>query len=135
MKNVLSSPRAGSRQRGDVKTLSLVAGRHSRHDLPGEPGRKLSWSGLRAGSVGGDVAANWKRFDDRGELLERVVDECLVDVDHLEAQPGGRVVGEEAIERAASFLELMVRPNSSPDSWSGFPSVASPSWVCSSARS
>jgi hypothetical protein len=105
MKSVRSSPRAGSRQRGDVKTLSLVVVRHSRHDPPGEPGRKLSWSWLRAAQSAVDVAANRKRFDDGGELLERVADECLVDVDHLEAQPGGRAVGEEAVECAASFRQ------------------------------
>lgn len=63
-------------------------------------------SGLRAGSVGGDVAASGEGVGDRGELRERVVDECAVDIDLLEAQTGAGAVGEEAIERAVAVFQL-----------------------------
>jgi hypothetical protein len=46
-----------------------------------------------------------ERLDDGGELRERVADECPVDVVHLEAQPGGCAVGEEAVECAPSFRQ------------------------------
>jgi hypothetical protein len=54
--------------------------------------------------VGGGVAADRERVDDLGELRERVVEELPVNIDHLEAEPCGRAVGEEATERAVSIF-------------------------------
>ena len=78
--------------------------------LEGRPNAEVER--VAGSSVGGDVAADWEGLDDRGELRVRVVDERPVDGGRLEAQAGGRVVGEEAASRVARpSLSLMVRPN------------------------
>ena len=57
------------------------------------------------GLVGGGVAADREDGEDRGEFCQRVADERAVDVDHLEREPGGRALGEEAIERAVCAVQ------------------------------
>ena len=59
----------------------------------------MSWLSRRRGRRGlGSV-------EDRGELRERVAEERAVGVDHLEAEPCGRAVGEESFERALSVVQ------------------------------
>ena len=55
--------------------------------------------------VGGGVAADREDGEDRGEFCKRVAEERAVDVDHLEREPCGRALGEEAVERAVCAVQ------------------------------
>jgi hypothetical protein len=75
------------------------------------PGAEARFApGVGGGSVGGGVAADGEGVDDRGELRERVAEERAVDVDHLEPEPCGRAVCEEASERALSVVQRDGQP-------------------------